>query len=130
VGAVTQSGDGSLQFRAGACPADHVACGSFSDASLHASGFGQLRIRTSSRASDALQMRAAGFLEGVLTHRAVKAHHINLRAWVVEQAKGELALVEKWLAEQDAWAAAQASSRAAEEPLWEQTALVLAQVCG
>ena len=45
-----------------------IAEGSFSDSIHHASNFGQLRIHTlPSGVDDQTQMRAAGFLEGVLT---------------------------------------------------------------
>ena len=44
-----------------------IAEGSFSDASLHKSNFGQLRVSTLAGAADRLQMRAAGHLEGYLT---------------------------------------------------------------
>ena len=44
-----------------------IAEGSFSDASLHKSNFGQLRVSTLPGAADRVQMRAAGHLEGFLT---------------------------------------------------------------
>lgn len=44
-----------------------IAEGSFSDASLHKSNFGQLRVTTLPGAADGVQMRAAGLLEGYLT---------------------------------------------------------------
>ena len=58
----------SFALDAYASGGEWIAEGSFSDSIHHASNFGQLRIRTlPSSVDDQTQMRAAGFLEGVLT---------------------------------------------------------------
>ena len=46
---------------------DAVAWGAYVDSAKTASNFGKLRVKTNSQYDDALQMRAAGFIEGYLS---------------------------------------------------------------
>lgn len=64
---------------AGAAP----AYANYSAASSHASGFGQLRVSTSPRFSNSVQMRAAGFVEGYLTAAQIADHAHNQHAWLL-----------------------------------------------
>ena len=55
------------------------------DADKHPSYFGQLRIKTSDKHPDIVQMRAAGFMEGRLTHKRINDHVTNVKVWIEAQ---------------------------------------------
>jgi hypothetical protein len=61
------------------------AYANYSVASSHVSGFGQLRVSTSPRFSNSVQMRAAGFVEGYLTAPQIADHAHNQHAWLLSK---------------------------------------------
>jgi hypothetical protein len=61
------------------------AYANYSHFSQHTSGFGQLRVQTSSSFSNSVQMQAAGFVEGYLTAAQIADHWHNQRAWLMSK---------------------------------------------
>jgi hypothetical protein len=61
------------------------AYANYSHYSQHSSGFGQLRVETSSQFSNSVQMQAAGFVEGYLTALQINDHWHNQRSWMLYQ---------------------------------------------
>jgi len=114
-------------YEDGVTEGDGVAWGSYSDASNHPSYFGQLRIKTSDKHPDIEQMRAAGFMEGVLTHKRINDHVTNVMAWVKEQTD-DLEPIKRWMEAQDEWAHRMAKENTT--AFWQHGALILAQLDG
>ncbi len=63
------------------CCAGALCTGSFIDSVHTRSGFGELHLRASPKASDTDQMFAVGYLEGWLTAERVYDHFHNMRAF-------------------------------------------------
>lgn len=61
------------------------AYANYSHSSRHASGFGQLRVQTDPKASNSIQMQAAGLVEGYLTAPRIYDHWYNQRAWLLSK---------------------------------------------
>jgi hypothetical protein len=74
-----------------------VANGNYSDAALHPSFFGQLRLESFGGASDGVQSYAAGFLEGALTAVRISQHYGNMESWWSGQGSEVVANVTVWL---------------------------------
>jgi hypothetical protein len=136
---------GDLVFKTGVWDTTAIAWGNYSDWIEHKSGFGVLNIKTKARDSngavydDTLQMKAAGFLEGMLTLPRIKNHHKNMRSWMM----GELGLNQSaefptvfkdFMADQDKWMRSQiathAADRSADSSTWWQVGLILSQFDG
>jgi hypothetical protein len=76
-----------------------IAYGSYDPWQNRTSGFGVLQITTTRSFPDLLQMRAAGVLEGCLTHADIFSMVVNGNATYGDR----LPLVAPWFAEQDAF---------------------------
>jgi hypothetical protein len=78
---------------AGAAPA-HA---SYSHWSNHGSGFGQLRVVTNAAYSNAVQMQAAGFVEGYLTAPDIFNHWYNQRWWLSQKTNDTYKVMNWWV---------------------------------
>ncbi|BDA45664.1 Phospholipase B-like 1 [Coccomyxa sp. Obi] len=70
---------------------------------------------------DALQLYAAGFLEGYLTAQRIYDHHVNMEAFFAINTTAP----SDWLLAQDAWAQEQAAKNTT--PFWTTLSLILQQ---
>ena len=121
---------GSVYVRDGHCSfvegerRDAAAFGSFHSSEGTKSGWAQLYVETNARYSDEEQMRAAGYLEGVLTAYEISAHHLNMESFFNIKTEAPA----QWLLEQDAWSREQvAVNRSA---FWATLGLLLEQHSG
>ena len=100
-------------------------------------GWGTLDIQTFGNAggwhsrtfSDQTQHQAAGLIEGFLTAREIYPNYLNNLGFTFGDGGPPQAVV-KFLADQEAWAKAQAADRAQTDPVWAHVAAVLAQFDG
>ena len=116
-----------------ASPSVVAARASFTDATSHASNFGELHIHTtpdhSGRYSNTERAYAAGILEGFLTHQRIAQAVENLRCEVA--CDGSVPpLIQKYFEEQDVWAASMVEAKSATDPFWKQVGFVRAQFSG
>ena len=120
-------------------PDDAVAWGEYAPASVSPSGTGTQHVATSGAASDADQMTAAGMVEGYLTAREIADYYQNTWTYFTSPTGLNASLGSAddpstplgWLATQDAWARARASSaRARRDTRWTVIGLLLAQLDG
>ena len=103
--------------------ADAIAVGSFLSSQGTKSGWAQLYIETRG-GSDHEQMRAAGYLEGILTAYEISAHHLNMESFF--DIKTEVPA--QWLLEQDEWSRGQVASN--QSAFWSTLVLLLEQHTG
>lgn len=103
---------------------DAVASGIFNSSKGTKSGWAQLYVETSSGYSDEEQMRAAGYLEGVLTAYEISAHHLNMESFFDIKTEAPA----QWLLEQDAWSRGQVAAN--KSGFWSTLGLLLEQHSG
>ena len=121
---------GSIYIRDGHCSfvegerRDAAAFGSFHSSEGTKSGWAQLYVETSARYSDEEQMRAAGYLEGVLTAYEISAHHLNMESFFDIKTEAPA----QWLLEQDAWSRGQVAANKSD--FWATLGLLLEQHSG
>ena len=129
-GSVYYAPPSNYTFVAGAQDPSAAAWGYYKDMTLATSGFGQLSISTSASFPDAVQMHAAGYLEGALTQERIYSHTQNAMAWIESQFKGGVipANVQAFFVTQDAWTRAQIASNASDH--WVAMGSILAQFDG
>nr|QOL01101.1 putative extracellular protein CSOL_028 [Pseudococcomyxa simplex] len=98
-----------------------LATASYLDSLHTSSGWGQLSISTKAGSPDALQLYAAGFLEGYLTAHRISDHHANMEAFFNISSSGP----SDFLLAQDAWAQEQVATGST--PFWTTLGLILQQ---
>ena len=103
---------------------DAAASGRFHSSEGTKSGWAQLYVETTAGYSDAEQMRAAGYLEGVLTAYEISAHHLNMDSFFDIKTEAPA----QWLLEQDAWSRGQVSAN--KSNFWATLGLLLEQHSG
>ena len=103
---------------------DAVASGRFRSSEGTKSGWAQLYVETTAGYSDEEQMRAAGYLEGVLTAYEISAHHLNMDSFFDIKTEAPA----QWLLEQDAWSRGQVSAN--KSSFWATLGLLLEQHSG
>lgn len=107
-----------------------VAIGRFNDTACSI-GWGVLQLRTSATYEDAVQMFAAGYLEGALTAPAIYDYYRNIIGLMYgDVAPRRMAAFRRWFAEQDAWTRAQVERAGGADPFWRHVGLLLAQFDG
>jgi len=109
-----------------------AAYGWFSEELLNPnSGWNTLFVETNAALSDAVQARAAGFLEGALTVRPIHEHKIN--EWFVlfgANGTGPDARVQAFLSDTTTFQLQQVDAHAASDPYWAQAGNMLQQLQG
>jgi len=102
-GSVVITPDGQFVFVPHSHATNAVAWGSYLDGSHTVSNFGQLRISTSGKYSDADQVFAAGWLEGYLSAPRIYQNYQNLHTYFIKTMNASLEEPMAWIEEQDAW---------------------------
>lgn len=131
-GSVVIDANGQLAFVEGKYLPDAIALANYTDWVDQPSAFGELSIRTSSNFNDSIQMRAAGFAEGFLTHTRVWDAHDNFLNWTLGAIGGGVTRLPsdfvQFFEEQYDWTRQNVASNGSE--LWQTIGLVLEQIEG
>ena len=104
-----------------------MAWGSFDD-TLNKTGWGELNIRTSSKATDVQQHHAAGFLEGALTAKHIYTTYLNTMQFTFH-GRAVPASVTAFMSAQDEWARQQVESKPS-DVFWQHVGALMAQYDG
>ncbi|KNC47957.1 uncharacterized protein AMSG_04191 [Thecamonas trahens ATCC 50062] len=127
LGTVYCDAGGACAFKAGAADANGAAYGSWDD-TIASQGWGSLKVYSNASYPDAVQMYAAGMLEGALTAERIADEYANVKYFYYQDAPVP-ANVTAFLADQAAWTKAQAVAHA-DEPYWVYAGLLMAQLDG
>lgn len=108
----------------------YPAIGEYSDWTSHPSGFGVLKVNTSSLFTDRVQFMAAGFLEGYVTAERISELMMNAK-WYVESHVKDMNPILSWMGNHTQWLRAElAARRRTFDPWWAALDLVIAQLDG
>lgn len=109
---------------------DAIAWAEFSPQSKTASNFGRLRLESSGKFADDVQMKAIGYLEGFITAEPIWQHWLNMQ-WYLSGNTNKIEKVNAWLQTQREWMAEQiAAHPAGVDSFWDMQALIWKQLEG
>ncbi|KAJ5074033.1 phospholipase b [Anaeramoeba ignava] len=109
-----------------------AAWGSYND-SLDLIGWGQLNVYTNPSYPDSVQMHAAGYLEGALTHSRIFQHRHNIYDWMLNHyAPNKIwsPSLYKFLEDNLNYTKDNIKKYSAEDPYWQATGYILDQFEG
>ncbi|KAJ7992604.1 hypothetical protein DPEC_G00280410 [Dallia pectoralis] len=118
-------------LKEGALEKEGGAYGYFND-TLAQTGWGVLEIRAgygNSREPDEITYFLAGYLEGFLTAQQIISHYANMYPQLIKSPE-VFGLVEKFFTKQHAWTKQQVKLNRYEDPLWNHTGFIVAQMEG
>lgn len=105
-----------------------VAYGTFTDSSVHVSGFGVLNISTNPIYTSTIQTFAAGYFEAALTHHEIQESFHNLKC-LVDCSGIPPSPVSDFFVEQDRWMRQQIQQHLS-NPYWQHVHCILSQFDG
>lgn len=110
----------------------YPAHGHFSDWTNHPSGFGVLRINTSSLFSNRVQVMAAGYLEGYVTAERISDLFLSAK-WMLERHVKDMGKMWSWMSQHSKWIKEETRRQLSgdnADPWWQALDLVLSQLDG